>query len=266
MATREKQCRRHPRRPFGPAALLACAAMVLATACAGPAGPWLDGAVERLSGATPESVEPLPSVDDGRPAVGARWHSVLQRYAQDDLRDPAPGGGVVFIGSSSISHWTQLAADFPGQRVVGRGLGGARLVDCARLADRLVWPYRPRAVVVYAGDNDLAEGATPDEVFGDYLNLVERIRSALPDARILFVSIKPSPARAALLPAVRSANALIAEHARRNPGLAYVDVYTPMLDADGHPRPALFDPDGLHLNRGGYALWQKALAPHLDRG
>ena len=258
---------RHRRRPFGAAAFFACAVAALASACAGPAGPWLDGAVERLADApAAAAVEPLPSLDDGRSAVGARWRSVLQGYARDDLRNPPPAGGVVFIGSSSISHWTQLAADFPNHPVVGRGLGGARLDDCTQLVDRLVLPYRPRAVVVYAGDNDLAEGATPDEVLNDYLKLVERIRSARPGTRVVFVSIKPSPARAALLPAMRSANTLIAAYARRDAELAYVDVFTPMLDADGHPQAALFDPDGLHLNAGGYALWQKALAPHLEPG
>lgn len=196
------------------------------------------------------------------PADG--WEADMQRFAAADRAQPPESGGVVFVGSSSIRLWTGLADDFPGRNVVNRGFGGSTIADATRHVDRLVVPARPRIVVFYAGDNDLAAGATPAQVRADFDAFVRSVRAKLPRTRILFVSIKPSPSRIALLPAMREANALIRADARRLKNVSYVDVFTPMLDAQGQPRSELFGPDGLHMNRAGYALWTRILAPHLD--
>jgi lysophospholipase L1-like esterase len=128
----------------------------------------------------------------------------------------------------------------------------------------LVLPYAPRLVVVYAGDNDIAMGATPEELLARYLDFVGRVRAALPGARIAYISIKASPQRKALQPLMDRANALVAAAAQGQPQLEYIDVYHAMLDADGHPDAALFLRDGLHPNAAGYAIWTAAVAKHLN--
>ena len=134
--------------------------------------------------------------------------------------------------------------------------------DCRAHVARLVLPYQPRLVIVYAGDNDLAEGRTPAQLRDDFAGFVQAVHATLPETRIAYVSIKPSPLRAALLPRVREANALIADYAQGK-GLDYIDVFTPMLDAAGQPRADLYGSDALHLNANGYALWQRVIAPYL---
>lgn len=193
----------------------------------------------------------------------ARWEAEIQAFERADRVAPPQPGGVVFTGSSSIRLWDGLAGDFPGVPVISRGFGGSQLADVVRFADRIILPYRPRTVLVYGGDNDLAEGKTPEQVFADYQALVRRIHAVLPDARIGFISIKPSPSRWHLAPAVRAANARVREHAARDPRLFYVDVFTPMLGPDGAPRTDLFLADRLHMNRRGYEIWKAAVAPHL---
>lgn len=189
-----------------------------------------------------------------------RWQAALDAFAADDrLRVPQPGG-VVFVGSSSIRLWDKLQSQFPGVPVVQRGFGGSRLADCAVHVPELVLPYQPRMVVLYAGDNDLAEGRTPQQVLESLQAFVAAVHAALPETRVAFVSIKPSPSRAALLPRVRQANDLARSWLATDPRLAYVDVFSAMLDPAGQPRPELFLPDALHLNASGYALWQTALS------
>jgi lysophospholipase L1-like esterase len=171
---------------------------------------------------------------------------------------------VVFVGSSSIRLWDDLASQFPDQPVlVRRGFGGSRLLDCVAYLDRLVLAYRPRRVVVYAGDNDLASGRTPRQVLDSYVDFVEGVHRALPETRIAFLAIKPSPARAALLPQMQEANALIRRRAAADPRLDFIDVHSPMLGANGQPRPELFRADQLHMNARGYALWRDLIAAHL---
>ncbi len=129
----------------------------------------------------------------------AAWEEDMQRFAESDARQPPPKYGIVFVGSSSIRFWETLAQDFPGKPVINRGFGGSEVRDSTWYADRIVIPYAPRQVVLYAGDNDLNSGRTPGQVRDDVLASVARIRRDLPDARISYVSIKPSPSRAQLL-------------------------------------------------------------------
>jgi lysophospholipase L1-like esterase len=194
----------------------------------------------------------------------ARWDAPLAAFAAADSQRAPPPGGVLFVGSSSIRLW-DLEADFADLPVViKRGLGGSKLSDCVHYLDRLVIRYRPRLVLVYAGDNDLAEGKTPSDVLRQFEAFVQGVQSALPETRIAFISIKPSPARVALLPEIRRANALVEQFAAAHPGIAYIDVYTPMLAADGSPRGELFRPDALHLNSNGYALWKSVISHYVN--
>ncbi len=199
------------------------------------------------------------------PAITARSPDVfaeeIARFEAADRAHPPRLGGVLFVGSSSIRLWPALDADFPGVNVLQRGFGGSELSDVVYYATRIVLPYQPRLIVLYAGDNDLAAGKSPAAVFRDYEAFVALVRRALPDTRIAFIAIKPSGARWALVEQVREANALVRRYAATDPGLLYVDVFTPMLGPDGLPREELFVADRLHMSARGYALWRDLLAP-----
>jgi len=197
-------------------------------------------------------------------AARARWRAELDAFeAADSARMPAPGG-VVFVGSSTIRFWSHLAQDFPAQPViVNRGFGGSTMADCALLAQQLALRYKPRLVVIYAGDNDLAEGRTPLQVLESFAAFANALRAELPATRIAFISVKPSPSREKLLPQIRETNNIIAAYLRRLPDSDYIDVFTPMLGADGSLRPELFRPDMLHMNDEGYRLWQSIVGPRL---
>jgi lysophospholipase L1-like esterase len=192
-----------------------------------------------------------------------QWEPAIRQFeAADAVQLPTPGG-IVFIGSSSIQKWASLPQDFPGRNAINRGFGGSRLADSTYFAHRIATKYRPRLIVLYAGDNDLFEGHSAEQVFADFKDFVAAVRQDLPDEPIAFISIKPSPSRAHLMPAMRAANALIADYAHAQKNIRYVDVFTPMLDANGQPRAELFIEDRLHMNRAGYALWISILTPLL---
>lgn len=199
-------------------------------------------------------------------AVEERWRESLDAFAAADQAQAPRAGGVVFVGSSSIRLWADLESQFGTTAVVKRGFGGSRMSDCARYADRLVLAYRPRLVVVYAGDNDLAEGRTPQQVLESFQEFVDQVRAELPETRVAYLSIKPSPLRAALMPAAFETNALIRAYSASAPNLDYIDVYSKMLDAQGRPRSELYLADALHLNPAGYAVWKSAIADHLAAG
>ena len=180
-----------------------------------------------------------------------------------DRESPPAPGGVLFVGSSSIRMWDTLARDFPGVPVVRRGFGGSAMADVVRYADRIVIPYKPRLIVVYAGDNDINDGTTPEQVLSDYRAFVGKVREKLPATRMAFISIKPSIARWRLVEPMRKANELVRTYSAPDSLLDYIDIFTPMLGEDGTPRKDLLMEDGLHLTAEGYALWTKVVAPYL---
>ena len=193
------------------------------------------------------------------------WEADMRHFAELDAQAPPPRHAVLFLGSSSIRFWDSLASDFPGQAVINRGFGGSEIRDSTWYADRIVIPYAPRLIVFYAGDNDLNAGRSPRQVRDDFLGFVARVRRDLPRVRIAFISIKPSPSRAQLLPAIAESNRLVREAARGLAQVDYLDVYTPMLGADGQPRAELFREDMLHMTPDGYAIWREVVAPELKR-
>jgi lysophospholipase L1-like esterase len=202
-----------------------------------------------------------PSVD----AADTRWESSLAAFARADREAMPPAGGVLFVGSSSIRLWSDLKQQFQlSPVVINRGFGGSRMRDCAAYLSRLVLPYKPRTVVVYAGENDLAEGRSPQQVLRSVTAFVTGVRAALPSTRIVYVSIKPSIARESMLAQVRAANALVKDYIGGVSNAEYVDVFTPMLDGQGRPRADLFRRDKLHMNASGYAIWHAAIAPAIN--
>ena len=191
------------------------------------------------------------------------WEPEIAAYEAADRRTRPRPRSVVFVGSSSIVGWQTLQADFPDVPVVNRGFGGSHISDVVRYAERIVVPHIPRVVVLYAGDNDLAAGKTPAQVFADFKSFVALIRRELPATKVVFIAIKPSIDRFSIIDRVRETNNLIRNYARTRAKLAYVDVFTPMLDASGNPRRELFLEDGLHMNAKGYAIWRDLIDPVL---
>jgi lysophospholipase L1-like esterase len=197
------------------------------------------------------------------PVVSApsQWEPEFAQFEAQDSANPPRPGSIVFVGSSSIRMWTTLDRDFAGVPVVNRGFGGSEAGDVAQFAERIVVPYKPPVVVFYAGDNDLAAGKTPAQVLAAFQSFVATIHRDLPGTRVVFVSIKPSLARWAIVDKMRAANQLVRDYVRTDEKLAYVDVFTPMLDASGQPRRELYLEDGLHMTPAGYAIWRDLIAP-----
>lgn len=196
------------------------------------------------------------------PAQEDRWEKTIAAFEEADAKNPPDKGRTVFIGSSSIARW-DTASDFPKYVTMNRGFGGSQIADSLRYAGRILIPYEPKLVILYAGDNDIASGKSPGQVFADYKAFVAKVHKALPKTEIHFIAIKPSLARWSLVETMRETNALIREFTEIYTYLGYVDIDAPMLGEDGKPRKELFAGDGLHLSKEGYAVWNKLVEPIL---
>ncbi len=199
-------------------------------------------------------------------ATSDRWEKDIAAFEAQDAKALPRKNAVLFVGSSSIRLWN-LKESFPDIETINRGFGGSEVADSVRYANRIVIPHAPRIVVLYAGDNDIANGKSPERVLADFKEFVAVVRDALPKTKIVYIGIKPSIQRWKLIGKIREANRLIREHiaAQKSDKLAFVDVDKPMLGDDGKPRAELLLDDGLHLNEQGYELWTNLIRKQFDR-
>jgi lysophospholipase L1-like esterase len=173
--------------------------------------------------------------------------------------------GVVFYGSSSIVKWTTLAEDFPDYTTLNRGFGGSLLLQCFHEFKRITYPLEPSVLVIYAGENDIGAGITPAAVQDTFRQLIPTIRRFYPNLPIAYISIKPTPARAALIEKMNETNIRIrGDIESLFPGVTFINIWPFMLLPNGQPNPDLFGPDHEHMNSIGYAIWTKAVTAYLQ--
>lgn len=191
------------------------------------------------------------------------WKEIKAFKSADSVKAP-PQNAIVFVGSSSFRMWKDLQNAFPQHVVINRGFGGSSLPHVIDYADEIVIPYKPKQVVIYCGENDFTSDTVTSKTVTDrFVTLFNLLRKELPRTEIVFVSMKPSPSRQRLMTEIEAANDAIRDFLQSKKRAAYVDIWDDMLDKNGAPRKELFLKDMLHMNEAGYAIWQKAIAPHL---
>ena len=191
-----------------------------------------------------------------------KWEKDIAAFEEKDKASPPPLNEIVFVGSSSIRMWKSSEA-FPDLKVINRGFGGSEMGDAAKYADRIILPYKPRLVVVFAGGNDINAGKSPEQVAEAFKTLVGKIHAALPRTKVYFISLFPNVRRRAQDAKCVKANELIQAYTKTDDRLGYIDTATKMRAEDGGPRPELLRDDGLHMNDAGYRIWNEIVGAVL---
>ena len=191
------------------------------------------------------------------------YESTINTWIAADENQFPPSDATLFVGSSTITFWYTLADDMAGISVIRRGFGGSTMSALNYYADRIVIPYKPKVIVVYEGENDLSAGSSPEAVLQEYKSFVEKVRGALPETKIYFVSIKPSLLRASQISMQDKANVLISNYSQNCAYLGFIDIRAVMYDSKGNLRRDIFLSDNLHLNRQGYIEWTETIKPLL---
>ena len=193
-----------------------------------------------------------------------RFEKRITAFEAKDEKTPPPAGAILCTGSSSMVGWHgTIEKDLAPLTVIPRGFGGSTMHDVLHYADRVVIPYRPRAILVYEGDNDIACGIEPEKARDTYAAFAGKIAKALPGTRIYFIAAKPSIRRWKMWPRMKALNNLVKEMCVGNKMLTFIDVAPAMLDDTGTPRKDIFKADNLHMNRQGYTLWTEVVKPVL---
>ncbi|MEN8723452.1 MAG: GDSL-type esterase/lipase family protein [Alphaproteobacteria bacterium] len=190
----------------------------------------------------------------------------IAAFKARDARSGFRADAILFVGSADFKLWRDMEARFAPRPIINRGFGGAHLRHVLRYYDDVVKVYKPRALVIYAGENDIAASVKPGVVLGDFDKLMNKVRADFPAMPVLVVSLKPSPLRFDDLAVQLEVNEGIKQRTSHDDNLYYVDVVTPMLQAgDQGISDSLFVADQLHLTKEGYDIWAREIGWHFDR-
>lgn len=192
----------------------------------------------------------------------AFYQEILNFKKQDSLKFP-PKNAVLFIGSSTFTKWKDVSTYFPKHEIINRGFGGSSLPHVINFVGDVVYPYQPKQVIIYCGENDFMAVVTPQIVVDRVKKLIDTIRHKYPRMPIAYISIKPSPSREKYIPQMKEANQLIAKMLKSLKSTAFINTADAMYTADGKIRSDIFLSDNLHMNATGYAIWQKIMEPYL---
>lgn len=198
-------------------------------------------------------------------AQSAPFADEITGFKKADSIQPSPQKAIVFVGSSSFRLWPDMQSYFPTHPIINRGFGGSSLPDVIRYEEETIFKYNPKQVVIYCGDNDLAasDTVTALTVFQRFKKLFTDVRTRLPNASVVYVSIKPSPSRWRLKDKMIQTNALIKRFLAQKKNTAFANVWTPMLDGEGKPMEDIFKEDKLHMKPEGYVIWAKVIEKYL---
>jgi lysophospholipase L1-like esterase len=197
----------------------------------------------------------------------APFYQDIRAFKSKDSIAMPPRNAILFVGSSSFTKWVDVHDYFPGYTIINRGFGGSSLPDLSRYADQVIFPYHPKQIVIYCGENDIAaeDTVTAELVFARFKQLFELIRSRMSKVPIAYISMKPSPSRERFWPKMIKANELIKNYLSTRHSTAYIDVYHQMFNKDGILMKDIFLEDNLHMNAKGYAIWKKVIGQYLRR-
>jgi lysophospholipase L1-like esterase len=192
------------------------------------------------------------------------WKEIQAFKKQDSISFP-PQHSILFVGSSSFTNWKDVQQYFPAYKIINRGFGGSSLSDVIRYEQDIIFPYQPKQIVIYCGENDIAnsDSVTGEMVFTRFKKLFTDIRKNLRGIPVVYVSIKPSPSRWHIRDRMMKGNELIKKYLSKRKKAKFISVWENMLGPDGKPIDEIFIADKLHMNAKGYAIWQKLIEPFL---
>jgi lysophospholipase L1-like esterase len=200
-----------------------------------------------------------------KPHDFAKWEKAIAAFEEHDKTSPPPKGALLFTGASTITKWKTLEQDLADQKVLNRAFGGSEIADVTHFADRMIFPYEPKAIYIRSGGNDIHNGKTVEQVFQDYKDFVAKVREKMPTVPIIFISLSPSISRWSEADANKQLNALIEQYSKQSPNLAYIDTWNVVLGPDGKPRPELFVEDKLHFSPEGYKLFAERVKSQMPK-
>lgn len=191
------------------------------------------------------------------------------RYAEANKSVETPTR-VVFMGNSITDGWWNTdSLFFQNNRYIGRGIGGQTTAQMLVRFRADVIDLQPKAVVILAGTNDIAQNngyIAPENILGNIISMAELAKANNID--VVLCSILPAYEygwRKGLEPAdkIIALNKMIKEYAGRH-NLTYVDYHSALKD-ERNGLPEKYSKDGVHPTMDGYKIMERLISEALEK-
>lgn len=209
------------------------------------------------------AAESLEAPEANRKESASKTRLKYEKVLQAAQKTPPAPGAIICIGSSQMEFWKTVAADLAPLTVYNHGIGGSRMSQASELyIPNLAIPFKPRAVILYEGSNDIAGGIEPEKILEQFKALHTKLHAALPETRLYVLGIVPSPGkRFEKIDVVQTANALLQKECESQSWIKFIDTTSPLIGPDGMPKPECFIPGNIHMTPAGYQVWKAAITP-----
>ena len=189
------------------------------------------------------------------------WASDIETFAERGVGEPE---SLLFVGSSSIRFWGELAEDMAPVPVINRGFGGSKIGDVVHYADTLFQADSPRAIVIFVGTNDMTPQQTKSvgTMTAGFSAMMSALRKQHSDVPVYYIAITPSPLRWAIWDEAVAVNEAIQMIISQMPNTHYIDTGEALM-SEGEPNPDNYVLDRLHLSTKGYDIWAEIIRSWL---
>ncbi len=188
-----------------------------------------------------------------------KWEDEIRAFEEADLKRPPTQHSILFTGSSTIRLWKSLPGCFPGESVLNRGFGGACIADVTWFLPRILGAHQPKAIVFYAGGNDLASGRTVEAVIADWRGFIETAVAHCPVAHLAMISVLPHLAFWKFRDRLQEGNLGLQSLCSEYNTVEFIDVWAAFLRLGDPPPDHLFQADQIHLSDTGYQLFASTI-------
>ena len=183
---------------------------------------------------------------------------IFKKVLTSAQKKPPKPGSIICIGSSHMQYWNSVNDDLSPLTVYNYGVGGSHMNHAADLfVDHLVIPFKPRAVILNEGSNDIRAGIKPDKILANFRNFHSKLHSALPKTRLYVIGVVPNPNKKIAKDLLKTNELLSKECTAHNSYMTFIDVTWKLVKPDKN----LFKPGDIHMTPTGYKVWKSAIAP-----
>ena len=174
---------------------------------------------------------------------------------------------ILLAGSSSMDYWNSAPQAFAPYEIINMAISGTTVTQWLGWYKSMIVQYRPSAVVLYVGSNDLSNGSviSGETNASNTISLLKAIRQSLKKVPIFYVGISPCWARKGAWQDIAASNSLVRTFCGQETNMYYIDIAAACAARDGTPDPALFLSDRLHPNTAGYQIWKKVIAGQVKK-
>lgn len=202
---------------------------------------------------------PYPQLVELKQSFTKNTYSTNQEYIRltDSYKIYDSKADIVMLGDSITFgiNWNELF----NMNIINRGIGSDTTEGFLSRIEN-IYSTNPKKVFIMGGINDLSRGVKVNQIFSNYIKIVEALKSKNIVPYIQSTLYTNTSTRNYLNPNVTELNTLLKEYSIKN-NITYIDLNEKL--SKNNSLISDYTYDGVHLNSNGYKIWKKEIEQYI---